>query len=324
MTAVASTRPGSRASKADRARRLERRVALATVVLPIAGLTAAVALLWGRGIGPVELGLFLGMNAVCLVGMGVGFHRLVSHNSFQTRPAIRALLAILGSMAAQGPVLYWAGIHRRHHACSDREGDPHSPHGHGSGLAGVLRGWWYSHIAWMFAHNCTDWARYIPDLRRDALLLRINRLYFFWIFLGLLIPAVLGGLLTWTWTGVLLGLLWGGLVRIFVGQHTIWSIGSLCHLYGRQPFRTHDESRNLFLLSVAALGEGWHNNHHAFPYAAIHGLRWWQIDPNGWCIRGLAAVGLAWDLKAPSERALTEARRDAAKGAPGAAPLQVS
>lgn len=309
MTVVQCSRRAA-TSKADRARRLERRVALATVVLPLAGVAAAVVSLWGRGIGPVELGLFLTMNALCLIGIGVGYHRLVSHGSFRTRPAIRALLAILGSMAAQGPVLYWAGIHRRHHACSDRPGDPHSPHGHGGGAAELLRGLWHSHIAWMFAHQCTDWARYIPDLRRDSLLLRINRLYFVWIFLGLLIPAVLGGVLTGTWTGALLGFLWGGLVRMFVGQHTIWGVGSLCHLYGSHPYRTHDESRNNFWISLAALGEGWHNNHHPFPYAAVHGLRWWQLDPNGWCIRALAALGLAWDLKAPTERALQEARHE--------------
>jgi stearoyl-CoA desaturase (delta-9 desaturase) len=254
------------------------------------------------------------MYMVSSIGIGIGYHRLASHGSFQTYPLVRAILAVFGSTASQGPVYYWAAIHRRHHATSDRPGDPHSPYlGHGEGLAGFFRGLWHAHVGWMFIHEITDWCRYITDLIRDDLLFRVNRLYFLWVFLGLAIPAALGGLLTGTWMGVLTGFLWGGLIRLFFVQHVTWSINSVCHIWGTTPFRVADRSRNNLLIALPSSGEGWHNNHHAFPYSARHGLRWWQLDLNYAIIRGLALVGLAWDLKLPSERALQEARNDGGK-----------
>jgi stearoyl-CoA desaturase (delta-9 desaturase) len=293
----------------DRARALERRVALAVVIVPFLGLVASIALLWGWGIGWLELGLLAGMYTVGIVGIGVGFHRHFSHGSFQTKPVVRWVLAIMGSMAAQGPVLYWAAIHRRHHSCSDQPGDPHSPHLHGGGVGGWLRGFWHSHTGWLFHHEITDWGRYIIDLLRDPVLFRINRLYFVWVVLGLAIPAAIGGAVAGTWTGAFLGFLWGGLVRVCLGHHTTWSVNSLCHLFGTTPYRSNDESRNNFLIALPAFGEGWHNNHHAFPYAAYHGLEWYQIDLNGLCIQLLKLMGLAWNIKVPSARALREARK---------------
>jgi stearoyl-CoA desaturase (Delta-9 desaturase) len=299
----------------DRARGLERRIALAVVIIPFLGLVAAIALLWGLGIGWLELGLLAGMYTVGIVGIGVGFHRHFSHGSFQTTPVIRWTLAVMGSMAGQGPVLYWAAIHRRHHSCSDQPGDPHSPHLHNAGVGGWLRGFWHSHTGWLFHHEITDWGRYIIDLLRDPVLFRINRLYFVWVFLGLLIPAAIGGAVTGTWMGAFLGFLWGGLVRICLGHHTTWSVNSLCHLFGSRPYRSNDESRNNFLIALPAFGEGWHNNHHAFPYSAYHGLEWYQIDWNGLCIRVLKLLGLAWNVKVPSARALEEARKKPALAA---------
>jgi stearoyl-CoA desaturase (delta-9 desaturase) len=286
-----------------RARRRERRIALVVVLTPFLALVLAIVLLWGRGVGPIELGLLAGMYSLTMTGLTAGFHRHFSHNSFQATPAVRVGLAILGSMGAQGPVLYWAAIHRRHHAFSDRQGDPHSPHLSGEGWLGWLRGLWHAHVGWLFVHEVTDWGRYVLDLLRDRMVYRINRLYFVWVLLGLAIPAALGGLLAWSWEGAGLGLLWGGLVRVCLCQHTVWAVNSLGHLYGSAPYRTqtHDESRNNFWLSFAAFGDNWHNNHHAFPYSAMHGLRWWQIDLAGYLIRGLRLLGLVWDVKAPPQ-----------------------
>jgi len=291
------------------AEKFERRIAVVVVVTPFLGFIAAILLLWGHLIGGVELGILVGMYALTTIGIGVGFHRLFSHQSFQTNTAVGAMLAILGSMAAQGPVLFWAAIHRRHHAYSDRPGDPHSPHFHGEGILGMFRGLWHAHTGWLFVHEITDWSHWIPDLLRDRVLFKINQLYFVWVFVGLLIPAILGGVLTGTWMGAFYGLLWGGLVRIFLLHHATWSVNSITHFYGGRPFCTRDESRNNLFVALVAFGEGWHNNHHAFPNSAKHGLKWWQIDINAWVIRTLEMLGLAWDVKVPTARMMREARR---------------
>lgn len=286
----------------------ERRIAVVIVLTPFVGFLAAIALFWERGIGPVDLALLLAMYLLSGFGIGVGYHRLCAHRSFETRPAIRALLAIWGSLAAEGPVLFWAAIHRRHHKFSDTLDDPHSPHFHGPGVRGMLKGLWHAHVGWLFVHEVIDWSRYIPDLLRDRRLFHVNRLYFVWLLLGLLIPTVVGGLLTWSWPGALSGLLWGGLVRIFFVHHVTWSVNSICHYYGSQPFQSRDEARNNAWLAVPSLGESWHNNHHAFPTSAVNQLRWWQLDLCGQLIRWLELMKLAWDVKVPTARMLAERR----------------
>jgi stearoyl-CoA desaturase (delta-9 desaturase) len=306
--AILPRKAGVKAANA-RARRLQQRIALAVVVIPFLGVLAAIVLLWGWGIGPVELGLMLGMFALTMLGTGAGLHRYFAHGAFQTGSAVRVAFAVLGSMAAQGPILYWVAIHRRHHAHSDQPGDPHSPNFHGDGVLGTLRGLWHAHVGWMFVHEVTDWPRYINDLLRDRTLFAIHRTYFWWVALGLAIPAALGGALTGTWTGAGLGLLWGGLVRIFLAHHAAWSIGSVCHVFGTTPFETHDESRNNPWIALYTFGESWHNNHHAFPYSAWHGLRWWQIDLNGCFISLLTHLGLAWSAKAPPPRLMEDIRK---------------
>jgi stearoyl-CoA desaturase (delta-9 desaturase) len=296
-----------------RARRLERAITLAVVTLPLLGLLAATVLLWGRGVGPVDVGLLAVMYFVTSIGIGIGYHRLISHGAFRTARPVRAVLVVFGSMAAQGPVFFWAAIHRRHHAHSDRPGDPHSPHlDRGEGISGLLRGLWHAHTGWLFNHEVTDLGRYCPDLFRDRALYRINRLYFVWVLLGLAIPAALGLALTGSWWGAVTGFVWGGLVRVFFVHHVTWAVNSICHVYGTTPFRSRDESRNNAWLALPSFGESWHNNHHAFPSSAFHGLIWWEIDLNSWIIRGLAAAGLAWDLKAPTGRMIQEARRECA------------
>jgi stearoyl-CoA desaturase (delta-9 desaturase) len=199
--------------------------------------------------------------------------------------------------------------HRRHHQHSDTEHDPHSPHRYGGGLWGRACGLWHAHIGWAFQPDRPGLARYVNDLRKSWALRVSNNLFVFWVALGLVLPAAVGGLLTRSWAGVWTGLLWGGLVRLFLVHHVTWSVNSAGHLWGTRPFRSDDHSRNNYVLGILALGEGWHNAHHAFPTSARHGLRWWQPDLSYYLIRLLAALGLAWNIKLPSRDAQVEARR---------------
>jgi stearoyl-CoA desaturase (delta-9 desaturase) len=208
-------------------------------------------------------------------------------------------------MAVQGSALRWAAFHRRHHQHSDVPGDPHSPLGHGGGVRGVLKGFWHAHLAWVFRPDPGGLDRYAADLRKDAPVRVASALFPVWVLLGLTIPAVLGGVLAGTWAGAGLGLLWGGLARIFLAHHVTWSVNSVCHLWGSRPYPEKDHSRNNWLVGMLALGEGWHNNHHAFPTSARHGFRWWQVDASYYAIRLLAAVGLAWKVRLPGAPAAT-------------------
>src|SRR4051794_38312073 len=217
---------------------------LAAVVLPFAGLVVAVALLWGWGFGWVQFGLLLGMYVLTAFGVTVGFHRLLTHKSFETTPVVRFVLAALGSMAVQGSVLRWVAQHRRHHRHSDTPDDPHSPHHRGRGLLGVARGFWHAHVGWAFTRDPAGLDGYVKDLRRCAAVRVASALFPVWIALGLAIPAALGGLLTGTWAGALFGLLWGGLARVFLVHHVTWSVNSVCHLWGSRPYPGHDHSRN--------------------------------------------------------------------------------
>lgn len=204
-------------------------------------------------------------------------------------------------MAAQGPLLFWAAVHRRHHTFSDRPGDPHSPNLHDEGLKNYLRGFWHAHAGWLFSPEINDWALYVPDLLKDLTIVKVSRLYLAWVLFGLAVPAVVGALLTGTLKGAAGALLWGGLIRISLTHHTTWSVNSICHLYGTRTFQSQDLSTNNFWLAVPSFGESWHNNHHAFPGSAFHGFRWWQIDFSGYVIRLLQSLNLAWDVKTPSK-----------------------
>jgi stearoyl-CoA desaturase (delta-9 desaturase) len=298
-------------------------VAVAVLGIPILGTVAGVVQLCCYGISWTSILMLSVMYVLTVFGISIGYHRLASHNSFQTYPVVRAFFAILGLMTGQGPIFYWAALHRRHHATSDRPGDPHSPLGHGDGLRGFLLGLWHSHVGWPFAlhanplgvysltvareHEYANWEHYIPDLLRDPLLVWVNRLYFLWLGLGLALPAAAAYALTGSWTEALLGLLWGGLVRIFLVQQATALIASIAHIIGTTPFRTQDDSRNSYLCALPTLGE-WHNNHHAFPSSAVQGLRWWEIDVSAWLIHLMARLGLAWSVKVPNSRALEAAR----------------
>ena len=281
---------------------------LLLVVIPFIGLLAAIVLLWGVAFDWVYLAILAGMYLATVLGITIGYHRLFTHSSFKAPKAVTFILGVLGSMAIQGPILNWVADHRRHHQHSDDEHDPHSPHAHGSGVWSTIRGAWHAHMGWLLHAHPADHARYVPDLEKDKLVRRVSKLFPLWAALGLLLPALLGGLLTMSWLGAGLGFLWGGLVRVFLVHHVTWSVNSICHIWGSKPYNSHDESRNNLIFGVLALGEGWHNNHHAFPTSARHGLHWWQLDVSYIIIWAMSKVGLAREVRVPS-RARMDAKR---------------
>jgi stearoyl-CoA desaturase (Delta-9 desaturase) len=275
------------------------------MVVPLALLGVAVWLAWGGVLHWPDLVVLAITYLLTGVGVTVGFHRLLTHRSFKTSTAMRALLAALGSAAIEGPVIEWVANHRKHHRFSDQSGDPHSPHAdHAGGWGGALRGLYHAHVGWIFrGDGLASQERYAKDLLADPAVRFIDRSFLLWVLAGLAFPFALGFALSGSVVGGLTGLLWGGAVRIFFLHHATFSINSLCHFFGRQRFATGDESRNLPWLALPTLGEAWHNNHHAFPTSARHGLRWWQLDPSGWLIAGMARVGLVWDVvQIPPER----------------------
>lgn len=282
----------------NRMRPLDRYLNLGAVILPFAAVIAAIVLFWNELVTPVDLAIFAVMYLATALGITVGFHRLLTHRAFQTYPAIRYLLAGLGQMAVQGSVIAWVADHRKHHAHTDVDGDPHSPHvGHGEGLRGMLRGLWHSHTGWlMSSHGRADWRRYAPDLLEDPGMRWLTRHFPGTVVAGLVLPAAAGYLITGTALGALTGFLWGGLVRVFFVHHITWSVNSVCHFFGTRRFDTEDRSTNVFWLALPSLGESWHHNHHAFPRSATHGLRWYEVDVSSLIIRGMKRVGLAWNV----------------------------
>jgi stearoyl-CoA desaturase (delta-9 desaturase) len=269
------------------------------VPAPLVGLIAAIVLLWNRAIGPLELGLLIGLYVITCLGVTLGYHRMFTHRAFEASRAFRATVAIIGSMAVEGSVITWVADHRKHHAFTDVEGDPHSPHLAGPGFWGGVKGLWHAHIGWLFETVGTaDQQRFAPDLVKDRALRVIDRLFPLWVTLSFLIPAALGWIVGGGFTAALTAFLWGGLVRVFLLHHVTWSINSICHFFGRKRFDIKDESRNVFWLAPLSMGEAWHHNHHAFPTSAFHGLRWWErlTDPTGLLISLLEKLGLVWNV----------------------------
>jgi stearoyl-CoA desaturase (delta-9 desaturase) len=270
---------------------------LAGVLLPLFGFVAAVVLLWGTDlVGWTDLALFAFFYVLTGYGVTLGFHRLLTHRSFQTHKSVEYALAIIGSMAVQGPVMTWVADHRKHHAHTDQEGDPHSPHGHGGGLKGALAGLWYAHMGWLFDRAEAPPQRYAKDLYEDPGMRRIDRAFPLIALAGIAIPFAVGYAVDGTLAGALTAAVWGGLVRIFMLHHVTWSINSVCHFFGRRRFAVDDHSTNVFWLAPLSFGESWHHNHHAFPRSAMHGLRWWEVDPTAWLIRAMKRTRLAWNV----------------------------
>jgi stearoyl-CoA desaturase (Delta-9 desaturase) len=265
--------------------RLERAIVLIVVLVPLLGTLYAIMLLWNHLVGWADIAILAGMYVFTALGITVGYHRMLTHRGFEAHPVVRFVLLALGSMALQGPALIWAATHIKHHATTDTDDDPHSP----------LAGFFHAHIGWIVSQReVPDLEHYGTWLHKDRLVLFMSRTMLLWVGLGLLISYLLGG-----WSG----LLWGGLVRTFLNNHVTWSVNSVCHTFGRRMFNTPDRSTNNWLVGLLAMGEGWHNNHHAFPRSAFHGLRWWQVDGSAYLIRGLERLGLIWNVqRVPPER----------------------
>jgi stearoyl-CoA desaturase (delta-9 desaturase) len=280
--------------------RLERNVNLTAVFLPPVAIAIAIPLLWGNLVGPTDLIIFAAMYLFTGFGITIGYHRLLTHRSFATHPVIERALALAGAYALQGSPLDWVADHRQHHAHTDVEGDPHSPHaGHGAGIRGTLRGLWHAHVGWLWSDTRRpDSRRYAPELREDRFMRALHKRYLWVVLATFLVPTLLGLAIGGGWHAALTALLWAGFVRVFIAHHLTWSINSVCHFAGRRRFLLEDHSTNVFWLALPTLGEAWHHNHHAFARSAFHGLKPWEaaLDPSGWVIRLMRRTGLAWNV----------------------------
>jgi stearoyl-CoA desaturase (delta-9 desaturase) len=269
------------------------------VLGPFVGVAYALVILWQREVFTSDL-IWLGvMYLLTALGVTVGFHRMLTHRGFKAHPVIKFLLLVLGSAGAEGSALQWAATHLEHHKFSDQFGDPHSPHGEENDgtFLGLVKAFFHAHVGWLFGDYSSDPAYYCRYLLKDKMVVFVSKTFFLWVGLGFLIPFALDG-----WRG----LLWGGLVRLFLTQHVTFAVNSVCHLWGSRPFATDDESHNQWLVGILAIGEGWHNNHHAFPKSVFHGLRWWEVDISGYFIWILSKVGLATDLYRPTKEKISE------------------
>jgi stearoyl-CoA desaturase (Delta-9 desaturase) len=287
-----------------------RRDSLVIVVLPAVGALAAVAWAAAYGVTRLDLVLLVVAYSIASIGIDVGFHRHFAHRAFDTHPAVRLLLAIAGSAAAQGRVIRWVSNHRRHHAYSDRPDDPHSPHARpGAPRLGRWAGLWHAHTGWIFSHDPTNTVVFAKDILRDPVLAQVNRYYLVWLLLGLALPAVITGVLRGTLAGAVEGVLWGWALPVFLSQQAAFAVNSIGHYFGRRPFATDDESTNNPWLAIPSIGAGWQNNHHAFPSAARTQIAWWEIDLGWLFLRALAAFGLVWNLNRPTAAQIAARRR---------------
>ncbi|OXM65119.1 acyl-CoA desaturase [Amycolatopsis sp. KNN50.9b] len=285
----------------------------AFLIIPFAALIAAVPLLWGWGLSWLDLAVAAAFYTVSTLGITIGYHRYFTHGAFRANRPLRIALAIAGSMAAQGPVIGWVADHRRHHAFSDRAGDPHSPWLFGTSPAALAKGFWHAHMGWLFGRDRTNVDRFAPDLAADPDIRAVDRLFPLWVSLSVLLPALIGGLATMSWWGALTGFLWAGLARVAFQHHVTWSVNSICHMIGDRPFASRDRSANFWPLAILSMGESWHNSHHADPTCARHGVRRGQIDVSARVIWAFERLGWAWQVRWPTEQRLA---RLAVKSAP--------
>ncbi len=289
--------------------RAQRISVLMVTLLPFIGLAVGIATLWGWGITALDLTVMTIAYVISGLGVTIGYHRLLTHKSFDTSDRLRAFFAVAGGFAVQGSVISWVADHRRHHTYADKEGDPHSPHlSEGKGLMGRLNGLGHAHIGWLFAEERTEVQRWAPDLHKNRTMRKVDKLFPLLVVISLTTPAIVGFAFTGTLSGAIRTFLWAGLGRVFLLHHVTWSINSICHYFGKRPYDTPDMSTNAWPLALISFGECWHNNHHAFPTSAIHGIDRFQPDPSGWIIRGLEKMGLAHNLRRPSEEQVASRR----------------
>jgi stearoyl-CoA desaturase (delta-9 desaturase) len=291
---VGTVRPGTS--------RVSQIVTIVAVVVPPVGLLSAMGLLWGVAFHWVDLFLLVGLYVLCAFGTTIGFHRYFTHKGFEARLPVKIALAVLGCMTMQGPLIQWVTDHRKHHALSDKEGDPHSPHaGFEETPWGAVKGFVHAHVGWLFKNmGMEQGMAYGRDLYEDPVIRWIDRLYFLWVVLTFGIPFAIGYAVGGTWEAGVSGLVWGGLLRVFLYQHATFAVNSICHMFGRQDYRSRDEARNNWLIALLVFGEGWHNNHHAFPASARHGLDRFQLDMSWWTIRAMEKLGLVWNVRFPT------------------------
>ena len=274
------------------------------VAVPLVAVALAVPVAWGWGLGWLDLALGALFFAIAAHGITIGFHRAFTHGSFTPNRPLKIALAIAGSLAIEGPVARWVADHRKHHAFSDAEGDPHSPWAYGESARGLAKGFLFAHTGWLFDVEQTPIEKYAPDLLKDKDIVRVSRLFPVWVAVSLLAPALVGGLLTWSWQGAATAFFWGSLVRVALVHHVTWSINSVCHVWGTHPFRTRDRSGNVAWLALLSGGESWHNLHHSDPTAARHGVLRGQVDTSARLIELFEWRGWATDVRWPKPERL--------------------
>ncbi len=309
MTAAAPHRPTAAPLIEGRKSATEQALVVAFMVVPLLALAVAVPLAWGWGLSWLDVGLAVVFYFLTGLGVTVGFHRHFTHGSFKAKRPLRVTLAVIGSTAFQGGVIGWVADHRRHHAFSDKEGDPHSPWLFGTGPAAMIRGFWHSHMGWILGRDRTNARRFAPDLLADRDIVAVDRLFLPLTIASLLVPALIGGLVSGTWWGALTALFWAGLVRVAVLHHVTWSINSICHMVGDRPFAARDRSANVWWLAVLSFGESWHNLHHADPTCARHGVRRGQVDISARVIWLFERFGWVHSVRWPTTRRLERLSR---------------
>jgi stearoyl-CoA desaturase (delta-9 desaturase) len=315
-TAVTAPPRGPKPMTADRKSRVEQVLLYVIVIVPFLALAATIVVAWGWGLSWVDAGLALAFYLVSGLGVTVGFHRYFTHGGFKAKRWLRVAMAVAGSLAIEGGVIRWVADHRRHHQYSDKEGDPHSPWRFGESVPALLKGLWFAHIGWLFDIEHTNQQRFTPDLLADRDLVKVEKAFNNLVLVSLALPAVLGGLITWSWTGALSAFFWASLVRIGLLHHVTWSINSICHAIGERPFVARDKSANFWPLAILSFGESWHNSHHADPSMARHGVLRGQLDISARVIWAFEKLGWVWDVKWPTPERIAARRVDAADRAP--------
>lgn len=309
MDEILAPEIGGVARLSPSAARTKARVALAVMLVPLVG-TGEALRLWLTGQAhSIYFVLFGVFYLIQMFGVSMGYHRLLAHRAFKTSRLLSGLLLIAGSMAAQGPILFWVTTHRRHHTYSDRLGDPHSPNLAGQGRWSRAKGLWHAHMPWMLAPELSSWNFFAPDILSDRRLFFYNQTYLFWVVLGIALPGLIAGAITQSVAGVWGGMMFGGLARIFLANQAAWCVGSICHRYGSRPFVTHDHSTNNWFIAVLTFGEGLQNNHHAFPAWYRHGVHWWEPDLSGWTLALMGKLGLVSDLRSPPQSMIDKVRK---------------